>query len=81
MNNGTSCKIHHIIVLYALCQCNALKFKLHWHQRPPECFLQPRRMLEVSRAEKEFGFKAKTSFEEGLRKTIDWYLSNKLNRS
>jgi GDP-L-fucose synthase len=38
-------------------------------------------MLEVSRAEKEFGFKAKTSFEEGLRKTIDWYLSNKLNRS
>jgi len=42
---------------------------------------QPRRMLEVSRAEKEFGFKAKTSFEEGLRKTIDWYLSNKLNRS
>jgi len=36
---------------------------------------QPRRMLDVSKAETEFGFKAKTSFEEGLRKTIDWYLS------
>ncbi|MBU3895797.1 GDP-L-fucose synthase [Patescibacteria group bacterium] len=38
---------------------------------------QPRRMLDTSRAEKEFGFKARTSFEEGLKKTIDWYLSSK----
>lgn len=37
---------------------------------------QPRRMLDISRAEEEFGFKAKTSFEEGLRKTIDWYKSS-----
>lgn len=37
---------------------------------------QPRRMLDTSRAEKEFGFKAKTSFKEGLKKTIDWYLSS-----
>lgn len=36
---------------------------------------QPRRMLDTSRAEKEFGFKAKTSLEEGLKKTIRWYLS------
>ena len=36
---------------------------------------QPRRMLDVSRAEKEFGFKAETDFEEGLRKTIEWYIS------
>jgi len=34
---------------------------------------QPRRCLNTSKAEKEFGFKAKTSFEEGLRKTIEWY--------
>jgi len=34
---------------------------------------QPRRMLDTSRAEKEFGFKAKTSFQEGLRRTIEWY--------
>lgn len=42
---------------------------------------QPRRMLDTSKAEKEFGFKSKTPFEEGLRKTIDWYLSNKPNQS
>lgn len=34
---------------------------------------QPRRCLDVTRAYKEFGFKAKTSFEQGLKKTIEWY--------
>jgi len=34
---------------------------------------QPRRCLDVSKAEKEFGFKARTTLEEGLVKTIDWY--------
>lgn len=34
---------------------------------------QPRRQLSVERAYKEFGFKAKVGFEEGLRRTIDWY--------
>jgi len=34
---------------------------------------QPRRRLDTTKAEKEFGFKAKTSFAEGLKKTIEWY--------
>lgn len=34
---------------------------------------QPRRKLDVSKAEKEFGFKSKTTFEEGIRKTVAWY--------
>jgi len=34
---------------------------------------QPRRQLDVSRAEAYFGFRAHTSFEEGLRRTIEWY--------
>lgn len=34
---------------------------------------QPRRCLDVSRAKEHFGFTANTSFEEGLRQTIDWY--------
>ena len=36
---------------------------------------QPRRMLGISKAKKEFGFRSKTSLEEGLSKTIDWYIS------
>lgn len=34
---------------------------------------QPRRGLDTSRAERLFGFRAQTGFEEGLRKTIEWY--------
>ena len=34
---------------------------------------QPRRMLDVSRAAKEFGFRAATTLEEGLRRTVEWF--------
>jgi GDP-L-fucose synthase len=34
---------------------------------------QPRRMVDTTKAERLFGFRAKTSFEEGLHKTIEWY--------
>lgn len=34
---------------------------------------QPRRGLDTTRAEKEFGFRATTTFREGLRRTVDWY--------
>ena len=37
---------------------------------------QPRRMLDTTRAFNEFGFKAKTGFENGLKKTIDWYVTD-----
>ena len=42
---------------------------------------QPRRMLDTSKAEGEFGFKAKTSFKEGLVKTINWYAQSKCIKS
>jgi GDP-L-fucose synthase len=49
--------------------------RIVWDNAMPDG--QPKRVLDTSRAEREFGFKAKTNFEEGLKKTIDWYLSNK----
>jgi nucleoside-diphosphate-sugar epimerase len=36
---------------------------------------QPRRKLDISRARSRFGFQAETSFEQGLRATVAWYLS------
>ena len=39
---------------------------------------QPRRRLDTQRALQEFGFKAETSLEEGLRKTIGWYKDKRL---
>lgn len=50
------------------------KGKVVWDASKPDG--QPRRRLNVSKAEKEFGFKAKINFEEGLKKTIDWYKLN-----
>lgn len=48
--------------------------KIVWDESKPDG--QPRRCLDTSKAEKEFGFKAKTNFEEGLSKTIEWYKKN-----
>jgi GDP-L-fucose synthase len=42
-----------------------------WDRTKPDG--QPRRCLDVSRVEKEFGFRAHTSLEEGIRETVDWY--------
>ena len=39
---------------------------------------QPRRCLDVSRAERQFGFRATTPFDVGLRRTIEWYQSRRL---
>ena len=54
-----------------------LKFKGKITFDPSKPDGQPRRRLDTSRAEIEFGFKATTGFEEGLCNTIEWYLSNR----
>lgn len=38
---------------------------------------QPRRCLDVTKAEKEFGFRAATGFKEGLQRTIAWYVKQR----
>lgn len=45
--------------------------RLVWDTSKPNG--QPRRALDTSRAERYFGFKARTNFEEGLRRTVEWY--------
>ena len=54
-----------------LCSLMGYKGKIAWDKSKPDG--QPRRCLDVSRASEEFGFKAKTGFDEGLRKTIEWF--------
>jgi GDP-L-fucose synthase len=49
--------------------------KIAWDLDKPDG--QPKRKLDVSRAKNEFGFESKTSFEKGLKKTINWYLQNR----
>jgi GDP-L-fucose synthase len=49
--------------------------KIVWDTSKPNG--QPRRALDTSRAEKFFGFRAQTNFEQGLSRTIEWYVKQR----
>jgi len=49
--------------------------KITWQTDKPNG--QPRRGLDVSRAKELFGWSAKTPFEEGMKRTIEWFKENK----
>ena len=49
--------------------------EIRWDTTKPDG--QPRRRVDPSRAAAAFGFKATVPFEEGLRRTLDWYLENR----
>jgi GDP-L-fucose synthase len=70
---GFEIKIRDLVPLVArLCQFEG---RIVWDTSKPNG--QPRRMLDTSRAEREFGWKARIGFEEGLRETIQWYEANR----
>lgn len=50
--------------------------EIRWDTSRPDG--QPRRRLDVSKAKEYFGFEAKTTFDEGLKATIDWYTANRI---
>jgi len=70
LNLGAGFEISIKDLVDLIAKLTGFKGEIIWDSSKPDG--QPRRMLDVSKAEKEFGFKATTSFEEGLRKTIDW---------
>ena len=53
---------------------SVFKGNIIWNKTKPDG--QSRRMLDVSKAWEEFGFKAKTDLAAGLEKTIKWYINN-----
>ncbi len=54
-----------------IAKLTGFKGEIEWDRSKPDG--QPRRMLDVSKAKEEFNFTAKTDFDEGLKKTIEWY--------
>lgn len=66
---GFEISIKDLVELVA--KLTGFKGKIIWDATKPDG--QPRRSLDTTKAFKEFGFKAKTPFEEGLKKTIEWY--------
>ena len=70
---GFEIKIRDLVPLIArLCRFEG---ELRWDTTKPNG--QPRRMLDTSRAEQEFGWKARIGFEEGLRETVEWFEANR----
>jgi len=49
--------------------------KIIWNSSKPDG--QPRRTLDTTKAEKEFGFRGKVKLEDGLMQTINWYQKNR----
>jgi GDP-L-fucose synthase len=71
VNLGAGMEITIKQLVELLCKLTGYGGEVRWDSTKPDG--QPRRCLDVNRAEREFGFRAKTSFEEGLRRTIEWY--------
>ncbi|KPJ57493.1 NAD-dependent dehydratase [Parcubacteria bacterium DG_74_2] len=74
VNLGSGMEISIKDLVNLICKLMAFKGEIRWDTSKPDG--QPRRRLDTLKAEKEFGFVAKTDFEEGLRKTIQWYIEN-----
>jgi len=75
VNLGAGFEISIKDLVELITKLTGFKGDIIWDTSKPDG--QPRRMLDTSKAEKEFGFKAKTPLEEGLRKTIEWYVENR----
>jgi len=71
LGSGMEISIRDLVTLIA--HLTGYEGLLIWNITKPNG--QPRRRLNVERAEREFGFKALVNFEEGLRRTIKWYLA------
>ena len=70
---GFEIKIRDLVPLVArLCRFDG---EIEWDRSKPDG--QPRRMLDTSKALREFGWRAKIPFEEGLRETVAWFEQNR----
>jgi len=71
VNLGTSNEISIRDLAELIADLTGFSGEIHWDRTKPNG--QPRRSLDTSRAEELFGFRARTSFREGLQRTIEWY--------
>jgi len=74
INLGAGFEISIKAIVELITKLTSFKGKIIWDTTKPDG--QPRRCLDTKKAEKEFGFKAKMDFEEGLKRTIKWYREN-----
>jgi len=69
LGNGREIVIRDLVELIA--RLTSFEGEIRWQANKPDG--QPRRQLNTTRALEKFGFQARTSLEDGLRWTIDWF--------
>jgi GDP-L-fucose synthase len=77
INLGTGSEISIKNLVELIVKLVGFKGSIEWDATKPDG--QPRRCLDTSRAEKLMGFRAKVGFEDGLKRTIEWYRSTALD--
>ena len=73
-NLGSSYEISIKELVETMAGLTGFEGQIMWDTSKPNG--QPRRKLDINRAKELFGFEASTSFEQGLRKTIEWCFSS-----
>ena len=73
MNLGSGREITIKALMELIAKLTGFTGQIRWDPTKPDG--QPRRCLDVTRARDQIGFLARTPFEEGLRRTIEWYES------
>ena len=71
VNLGAGFEIRIRDLVKLICRVMGFRGEIRWDAEKPDG--QPRRSLDTSRAERLFGFRAEVGFEDGLRRTIEWY--------
>jgi GDP-L-fucose synthase len=74
INLGASFEITIKDLVELIVKLTGFKGRIEWDATKPDG--QPRRCLATDRAQKMLGWKAQVGFEEGLKRTIDWYRAN-----
>lgn len=79
INLGTGKEISIKDLAELICKLMDFKGEIRWDFSKPDG--QPRRCLDVSKAKQEFSFEAQIDFEQGLKKTINWYRDNLIKKT
>ena len=75
VNLGSAFEISIKDLIKTIARLCGFEGKIGWDSSKPNG--QPRRKLDTSRAKERFGFMSRTTFEDGLKRTIEWYKMNK----
>ena len=79
VNLGSGMEISIKDLMHLIARLTGFAGEVVWDTSKPDG--QPRRRLDTSKAEESFGFRASVTFEEGLKRTIQWYVQDRVAAS